>query len=76
MQKIQKPYQFTEEEPITANEPAVVYQTTVSEVSESTFRCTEEQRRTIVQAQQAVARGEKVYHKEVQKAVELCLSEN
>ena len=48
---------------------------TNSEISEI-IRCSDEQRQAIALAQQAVARGEKVYHKDVQKAVELCLSEN
>jgi len=45
-------------------------------ISEPIIRCSDEQRQAITLAQQAVARGEKVYHKDVQKAVELCLSEN
>jgi len=45
-------------------------------ISNPIFRCTMEQREAIAQAQQAVANGEFVSHDDVQKAVELCLSEN
>ena len=45
-------------------------------ISEPIIRCSDEQRRAIALAKQAIAKGEKVYHKDVQKAVELCLNEN
>ena len=46
------------------------------QVAEPVFRCTQEQRKAIAQAQQTVARGEKINHKEMKKAVELWLSES
>jgi len=45
-------------------------------ISDPIFRCTKEQREAIAQAQQDVANGEFVSHEDLQKAVELCLSEN
>ena len=44
--------------------------------TESIFRCTAEQRKAIAQAQQAVARGERVSHENMKESVELCLNEN
>ena len=43
--------------------------------AEPIFRCTEEQRAAITQAQQAVAKGEGISSEEMKKAVELCLNE-
>jgi len=35
MQKTRKPYEYTEEEPMTANEPALAYETAIADVSTS-----------------------------------------
>ena len=46
------------------------------QVVESVFQCSREQRKAITQAQQTVAKGDKISHEEMKKAVELWLSEN
>ena len=45
-----------------------------SQISEQIFRCTEEQRKVINLARQAVGKGENISNGEMKKAVELCLS--
>jgi len=44
--------------------------------TESVFQCTAEQRDAIMQAQQAIARGEGITNEEIKNTVELCLNEN
>ena len=44
-------------------------------ISEPVYHLTKEQHQAVVQAQQAVARGEFISDEEMQKAVDLCLSE-